>query len=109
MLALRDRGIRGLTSNPTIFQKAIQGSSDYDEQFTAARRRPAPDVLARLLGRWCSPTSTAPATCSSKVYDDTDGLDGYASVEVAPSLAHDEAGHRVAPLATCTSVSSVAT
>ena len=30
---LRDRGIRGLTSNPTIFQKAISGSSDYDEQF----------------------------------------------------------------------------
>ena len=33
LAALRDRGIRGLTSNPTIFQKAIQGSSDYDEQF----------------------------------------------------------------------------
>jgi transaldolase len=32
---LRDRGMRGLTSNPTIFQKAIQGSSDYDEQFRA--------------------------------------------------------------------------
>ena len=32
---LRDRGIRGLTSNPTIFQKAIQGSTDYDEQFRA--------------------------------------------------------------------------
>ena len=28
-----DTGIRGLTSNPTIFQKAIQGSADYDEQF----------------------------------------------------------------------------
>ena len=30
---LVDKGIRGLTSNPTIFQKAIQGSPDYDEQF----------------------------------------------------------------------------
>ena len=42
---MRDRGIRGLTSNPTIFQKAIQGSSDYDEQFTelAADQHPVLD------------------------------------------------------------------
>ena len=33
LVALRDGGIRGLTSNPSIFQKAIQGSPDYDEQF----------------------------------------------------------------------------
>ena len=33
LAALRDRGVRGLTSNPSIFQKAIQGSSDYDDQF----------------------------------------------------------------------------
>ncbi|MCU1397609.1 MAG: tal, partial [Acidimicrobiales bacterium] len=32
--ALVDRGVRGLTSNPTIFQKAIQGSPDYDAQFS---------------------------------------------------------------------------
>ena len=33
LASLVERGVRGLTSNPTIFQKAIQGSSDYDEQF----------------------------------------------------------------------------
>ena len=33
LVRLRDGGVRGLTSNPTIFQKAISGSSDYDEQF----------------------------------------------------------------------------
>ena len=33
LAALIERGVRGLTSNPTIFQKAIQGSADYDEQF----------------------------------------------------------------------------
>lgn len=33
LVKVRDTGIRGLTSNPTIFQKAIQGSADYDEQF----------------------------------------------------------------------------
>ncbi len=33
LVAIRDGGVRGLTSNPSIFQKAIQDSSDYDEQF----------------------------------------------------------------------------
>ncbi|MAT05352.1 MAG: transaldolase, partial [Acidimicrobiaceae bacterium] len=33
LAGLRDRGVRGLTSNPSIFQKAISGSDDYDEQF----------------------------------------------------------------------------
>ena len=35
LVRIRDTGIRGLTSNPTIFQKAIQGSSEYDGQFSA--------------------------------------------------------------------------
>ncbi len=95
LAALRDRGIRGLTSNPTIFQKAIQGSSDYDEQFSHPRRRLA-TRSSTTTGRSCSPTSTAPATCSHAVYDATDGLDGYASVEVAPDLAHDQAGTELA-------------
>ena len=38
LASMRDRGVRGLTSNPTIFQKAIQGSADYDTQFTALVR-----------------------------------------------------------------------
>ena len=46
---LRDRGIRGLTSNPTIFQKAIQGSADYDEQFRQLAADEHPDAR-RLLG-----------------------------------------------------------
>ena len=46
---IRDRGIRGLTSNPTIFQKAIQGSADYDEQFATLAGDQHP-ILARLLG-----------------------------------------------------------
>ena len=37
LVAIRDRGVRGLTSNPSIFQKAIAGSDDYDEQFRALR------------------------------------------------------------------------
>ena len=37
LIAIRDTGVRGLTSNPSIFQKAISGSSDYDEQFSSLR------------------------------------------------------------------------
>ena len=51
LVELRDGGIRGLTSNPTIFQKAIAGSADYDEQFRAHRR--ATTVRSSTTtGRW---------------------------------------------------------
>jgi transaldolase len=90
LIALRDRGVRGLTSNPSIFQKAIAGSADYDDQFRdlAADEHPVIDdywemVLADIHGA---------CDVFSRVYDETDGLDGYVSVEVDPSLAHDTDG-----------------
>ena len=91
---LVDKGIRGLTSNPTIFQKAIQGSPDYDEQFKklAAAGRPIIDdywalVLADINGA---------LDVFAELYHDSHGADGYASVEVAPDLAHDSAGTEAA-------------
>jgi transaldolase len=90
LIVLRDRGVRGLTSNPSIFQKAIAGSADYDDQFRdlAADEHPVIDdywemVLADIHGA---------CDVFSRVYDETDGLDGYVSVEVDPSLAHDTDG-----------------
>ncbi|MEY2400585.1 MAG: transaldolase [Ilumatobacteraceae bacterium] len=87
---LVDRGIRGLTSNPTIFQKAIQGSPDYDEQFRklAAEGHPVVEdywalVLADIHGA---------LDVFADLYRDSHGADGYASVEVDPGLAHDGAG-----------------
>ncbi len=84
---LVDKGIRGLTSNPTIFQKAIQGSPDYDEQFRklVASGRPIVEdywalVLADIHGA---------LDVFAELYRDSHGADGYASVEVAPDLAHD--------------------
>ena len=87
---LRDRGMRGLTSNPTIFQKAIQGSSDYDEQF----RELAADANPIIDDYWQLVFADIHGACDvfSRVYDATDGVDGYVSVEVAPGLAHDEEG-----------------
>ncbi len=91
---LVDKGIRGLTSNPTIFQKAIQGSPDYDEQFRtlAAANGPIIDdywamVLADVRGA---------LDVFAALYHDSHGADGFASVEVDPGLAHDSAGTELA-------------
>jgi transaldolase len=91
---LVDRGIRGLTSNPTIFQKAIQGSPDYDEQFRklSAGDHPIIDdywamVLADIHGA---------LDAFAELYHDSHGADGYVSVEVDPGLAHDGAATETA-------------
>ncbi|MDQ3542612.1 MAG: transaldolase [Actinomycetota bacterium] len=87
---LRDRGIRGLTSNPTIFQKAIAGSADYDEQF----RGLAADANATLDDYWAMVLQdiNGAADVLDSVYESSDGVDGYVSVEVNPELAHDGPG-----------------
>jgi len=87
---LVDKGIRGLTSNPTIFQKAIQGSPDYDEQLRSLAKvdHPIVDdywamVLADIHGA---------LEVFAPLYHDSHGADGFVSVEVDPGLAHDSAG-----------------
>ena len=94
LAALRDRGVRGLTSNPSIFQKAIQGSTDYDVQF------------GELVGSgasiddhyWSLVVQDIHGACDvfERVYDESEGVDGYVSVEVAPDLAHDGPGTEAA-------------
>ncbi|MCX6526417.1 MAG: transaldolase [Actinobacteria bacterium] len=82
-----DSGIRGLTSNPTIFQKAIQGSNDYDEQFAR--------VTAAGVGvedaYWDLVTTDIDGALEAfkPLFDSSNGLDGFVSVEVDPSLATD--------------------
>ena len=78
----------GVTSNPTIFQKAIAGSADYDEQFSA-RSSTGSRRSTTLLGHSSSTTSTTPLDVLRPVYDGSSGGDGFVSVEVAPELAHD--------------------
>ena len=84
-------GVRGLTSNPTIMAKAIAASSDYDEQFSAVLDA-GPVASRRPTGTSYLPTSSAPSACCARVYDDSDGGDGFVSIEVSPRLAHDTAG-----------------
>ena len=94
LVGIRDSGARGLTSNPSIFQKAIQGSSDYDEQFHALiADNPGADGGV-IEDYWSLVIRDIHGACDvfSKVYDHSGGVDGYVSVEVAPDLAHDGPG-----------------
>ncbi|MDQ1436845.1 MAG: transaldolase [Acidimicrobiaceae bacterium] len=79
-------GIRGVTSNPTIFQKAISGGSAYDEQFASlVEVHPVEDAYWQLV---ISDIKDALAVLRP-VYDESAGQDGFVSIEVAPSIAND--------------------
>ena len=84
------RGIRGLTSNPTIFQKAIQGSVEYDDQFS----RLSADGLSIEQIYWEMVLSDIRGALDifEPVYKSSQGVDGFVSVEVDPMLAHDTDG-----------------
>lgn len=83
-------GLRGMTSNPTIFEKAISSSTDYDND---VRKGVASDLNAQEVFENLAVADVARA-CSmlSGVYQDSKGLDGYVSLEVAPTLAHNTKG-----------------
>jgi transaldolase/glucose-6-phosphate isomerase len=82
--------LRGVTSNPAIFEKAILGSSDYDDDMAAAAREglSAREVYRRLAVK----DVQLAADVLRPVYDESGGVDGYVSLEVAPRLAHDTEG-----------------
>src|SRR4029453_7558895 len=90
MQELIDRGILGVTANPTIFEKAISGSDDYDEAIEALVKegKTAADIYKILL---IEDISNA-GDIFRPVHDRTDGVDGFISIEVAPGLAHDTEG-----------------
>ena len=85
--ALIRLGVKGLTSNPTIFQKAIQSGEGYGEQLT--RLATAGLDTNAIYWRMVLDDIRGAAQVFRPVYEATDGLDGYVSVEVDPSLAHD--------------------
>lgn len=82
-----ETGIRGVTSNPTIFQKAISAGQAYDEDITS------------LLGEGKSPAQIFQSVAVDDIrdacdlfrpiYDESDGADGFVSIEVLPALARD--------------------
>ena len=84
---IRAGEITGVTSNPTIFEKAIAGSSDYDGAFEALIRagKDAKEIFDALA---VEDIETV-ADLLRPIYDETRRHDGYVSLEVAPGLAHD--------------------
>jgi transaldolase len=82
-------GVSGVTSNPTIFAKAITGSSDYDEALGRIIRR-HPDISnAALAERLMIEDIQMAAELLRPVFDRTQGADGFVSLEVSPACSGD--------------------
>ena len=87
---IEEDGLRGMTSNPTIFEKAINSGTDYD------------DAIRQLVGRGLAVPEVYEAVAVADIqaaadlfrplYDRENGNDGYVSLEVSPKLAHDTQG-----------------
>jgi transaldolase/glucose-6-phosphate isomerase len=80
-------GLRGMTSNPSIFEKAIAGSADYDDELSELVRQ-GKDVHA-IYEHLAIQDIRDAADVLRSVYQHTDGGDGYVSLEVSPHLALD--------------------
>src|SRR2546423_11444666 len=87
---MREDAVVGVTSNPTIFQKAISEGDAYDEQLKACLEELS-DPKEIFLHLSADDVSTA-CDLLRKVWDEGHGLDGYASCEVDPTLAYDSDG-----------------
>lgn len=87
---IEELSVTGLTSNPTIYEKAIRGSDAYDEHIGAglAAGRSAEDVFFSLAVDDLQHAADA----FRAVHERTSGVDGWVSLEVSPLLAHDTAG-----------------
>lgn len=86
---LVDEGLRGVTSNPSIFQGAITEGTDYDEAIqTLLEADPYADVNTLYESLVAEDIQMA-ADILRPVYDSTEGTDGFVSLEVSPHLAHD--------------------
>ena len=87
---LVELGVSGLTSNPTIFEKAITSSADYDDALIELAREGK--NAAEIFEAVATEDIRDAADLLRPVYDQTGGADGFASYEVSPHLAHDTEG-----------------
>jgi transaldolase len=82
---IREDALTGMTSNPTIFQKALSSGDSYDEQLLAAEQGLSPMQLFELVE-----TTDVRDACDlfAGVFSSTRGADGYVSIEVSPGVSH---------------------
>ncbi len=91
---IEDVGIRGVTSNPTIFEKAIAAGNDYDAQIAELSKE---DVSTEDIFEALAVEDIRNACDVFRpIYDLSDGADGFVSIEVLPGLARDPEGTREA-------------
>ena len=88
---IEDFSVTGLTSNPTIFDHAIKNSDDYDDAIRQkVKEGKSGEALFFELGL---EDLRQAADLFRPTHDETDGVDGWVSLEVSPLLAHDTAEH----------------
>jgi transaldolase len=87
---VKEDGISGVTSNPTIFEKAISGGTDYDDAMRALIAQDKSD--SEIYDTLTVADIQAATDILRPVFDATHGDDGYVSIEVSPKLAHDTEG-----------------
>ncbi|ACB50726.1 transaldolase [Crocosphaera subtropica ATCC 51142] len=87
---IENRGLRGLTSNPAIFEKAINNSDRYDQAIQSGHQqeKSSQEIYESLV------FEDIRKACDifRPIYEESNGLDGYVSIEVSPHLAHDIKG-----------------
>ena len=87
---VEEDGLRGVTSNPSIFEKAITGSTDYTDILSAPQYK---DYDAKALYEEIAVRDVRDAADLLRpIYDSSSAKDGYVSLEVSPKLAHDTEG-----------------
>lgn len=87
---LIDKGLRGVTSNPSIFEKAIAGSSDYDDEIKNLINENL--STEQIYEKLAVKDIQLAADLLLPVYEKTNKIDGYISIEVSPELAHNTEG-----------------
>ena len=84
-----DLSVTGLTSNPTIFDHAIKNSTAYDA--TIVRKLAQHESSEEIFFELALEDLTRAADLFRPIFDETNGVDGWVSLEVSPTLAHDTA------------------
>src|SRR6185503_1245117 len=86
---IEDLSVTGLTSNPTIFDHAIKNSKAYDS--TISRKLTESESSEEIFFELALEDLIRAADLFRPIYDETNGVDGWVSLEVSPLLAHDTA------------------